>query len=98
MRAVRGVFLLSMVVAVSAMQSPEPPLSEMRLTVHTLLREDIFAGFMSGNMDRFATGRAQHRRAAAVQAGSESQPDGLEGFSRSCTARCWRMKQRRLTK
>ena len=69
MRAVRGVFLLSMVVAVSAMQSPEPPLSEMRLTVHTLLREDIFAGFMSGNMDRFARGERN------IDALLQSRPD-----------------------
>jgi hypothetical protein len=34
-------------------QSPEPPLSDTRLTVHTLLREDIFAGFMSNDMVRF---------------------------------------------
>ena len=69
MRAVRGVFLLSVVVAVSAMQSPEPPLSEMRLTVHTLVREDIFAGFMSGNMDRFARGERN------VDALLQSRPD-----------------------
>ena len=43
--------------AVMAMsQSPEPPLSETRLTVHTLLREDIFAGFMDKDMERFARG------------------------------------------
>jgi hypothetical protein len=38
-------------VAVAA-QSPETLLSDTRLTVHTLLREDIFAGFLNGNMER----------------------------------------------
>ncbi len=28
-------------------QAPEPPVADTRLTVHTLLREDIFAGFRS---------------------------------------------------
>jgi hypothetical protein len=35
-------------------QSPEPPLSETRLTVHTLLREDVFAGFMGNDLVRFS--------------------------------------------
>src|SRR5687767_95654 len=37
-------------------QAPEPPLSDTRLTVHTLVREDIFAGFMGNDMVRFARG------------------------------------------
>ena len=37
-------------------QSPEPPLSDTRLAVHTLVREDIFAGFMANDMVRFARG------------------------------------------
>ncbi len=37
-------------------QSPEPPLSDTRLTVHTLVREDLFAGFMANDMVRFARG------------------------------------------
>lgn len=69
MRTVRGVFLLPVVLAVSAMQLPEPPLSETRLTVHTLVREDIFAGFMSGNMDRFARGERN------IDALLQSRPD-----------------------
>jgi hypothetical protein len=45
-------------VTVAAARTPqtEPPLSDNRLTVHTLLREDIFAGFISDDMDRFARG------------------------------------------
>ena len=37
-----------------AAQSPDPLLSDTRLTVHTLVREDIFAGFRSDNMERLA--------------------------------------------
>ena len=48
-------FLLIAVAAVSA-QSPEPPLADTRLAVHTLVREDIFSGFMANDMTRFARG------------------------------------------
>ena len=48
-----------LVVALSAgvaAQSPDPPLSDTRLTVHTLVREDLFAGFLSNDQTRFARG------------------------------------------
>lgn len=35
-------------------QAPEPPLADTRLTVHTLLREDIFAGWMQNDLIRLA--------------------------------------------
>jgi hypothetical protein len=34
----------------------EPPISDTRLSVHTLVREDIFAGWRSNDMERFARG------------------------------------------
>ena len=37
-------------------QSPEPPLSDSRLSIHTLVREDIFAGWRRNDMERFARG------------------------------------------
>jgi len=37
-------------------QSPDPPISDTRLTVHTLVREDIFAGYRADNMERFERG------------------------------------------
>lgn len=43
-------------VTVAAAQSTQSPLSDSRLTVHTILREDIFAGFMSDEMVRFERG------------------------------------------
>jgi hypothetical protein len=54
MRAFTGALLLCAAVTAVAAQSPEPPIADTRLTVHTLLREDIFAGFLNNNMDRVA--------------------------------------------
>ena len=45
------------VVAISAAvpaQAPEPPLADTRLTAHTLLREDVFAGFLQNDLARLA--------------------------------------------
>jgi hypothetical protein len=54
MRVTQGVILFFALVSVAVAQSPEPPLSDTRLTVHTLLREDAFAGFLENDMVRFA--------------------------------------------
>lgn len=54
----KAIFLLvlgALVTAVAA-QSPESPLSDTRLTIHTLVREDIFAGFLGDDMEQFARG------------------------------------------
>lgn len=40
-------------VAVPA-QAPEPPITDTRLTIHTLVREDIFAGFLQNDLTRLA--------------------------------------------
>jgi tetratricopeptide (TPR) repeat protein len=45
--------LVAITAAVPA-QAPEPPLADTRLTVHTLLREDIFAGFLQNDLARLA--------------------------------------------
>jgi hypothetical protein len=54
MRVMSSLVLLFVAIAGASAQSPEPPLSETRLTVHTLLREDVFAGFMGNDMVRLA--------------------------------------------
>jgi hypothetical protein len=54
MAAFRTGLLVLAAVAMTAAQAPEPPLSDTRLTVHTLLREDVFAGFLANDMNRFA--------------------------------------------
>jgi len=59
-----GVLVLVLATGLAA-QSPEPPLAETRLTVHTLLREDVFAGYLSNDMNRFA--RAERNAAALLE-------------------------------
>lgn len=54
MRVLKGALLAFVAITAAAAQTSDALLSETRLTVHTLLREDIFAGFMSNNMTRFA--------------------------------------------
>ena len=56
MRVPKSLLLVFVMVVAVAAQSPEPPLSDTRLTVHTLLREDIFAGWMAKDMARFERG------------------------------------------
>jgi hypothetical protein len=56
MRVMSILVLLFLVIAGAKAQSPDPPLSDTRLTVHTLVREDLFAGFMANDMVRFARG------------------------------------------
>ena len=56
MRVMSSLVLLLVAIGSAKAQSPEPPLSDTRLTVHTLVREDIFAGFMANDMVRFARG------------------------------------------
>src|SRR5687768_10712733 len=53
MRSLKTALLVSVVVTAAAAQSPDP-LLETRLSVHTLVREDIFAGFRNGNIERLA--------------------------------------------
>ena len=45
---------LALAFSVSAVAADDP-----RLTVHTLVREDIFAGYLNKDMDRFARGEAK---------------------------------------
>ena len=49
---IAGVFCLA--VSAVAAQAPEPPIADARLTVHTLVREDIFAGFLQSDLGRLA--------------------------------------------
>ncbi|MEK6407767.1 MAG: hypothetical protein AABN34_12445 [Acidobacteriota bacterium] len=56
MHAIKKVLLLVVFVTVAVAQTPQTPLSDSRFTVHTLLREDIFAGWMADDMERFSRG------------------------------------------
>ena len=54
MRVVTSLVMLLVAIGSAEAQSPEPPLSDTRIAVHTLVREDVFAGFLSNDMVRFA--------------------------------------------
>ena len=56
MNVIKRTFVLVLLVTAAAAQSPGPSLSDSRLSVNTLLREDIFSGFLAGDMERFARG------------------------------------------
>lgn len=56
MYVIKRMLFVIVLVSVAAAQSIDPPLSDTRLTVHTLLREDIFAGFLADDMERFSRG------------------------------------------
>lgn len=56
MHHIKKILLVVAFVTVAAAQSPQVPLSDNRLTVHTLVREDIFAGFLSDDIERFSRG------------------------------------------
>ena len=51
-------FVVPMILVVSPLsaQEPEPPLEDTRLSIHTLVREDVFAGWREQDMQRFARG------------------------------------------
>ena len=51
-----SILLVAAVCLTTSAQSPEPPLSDTRLSVHTLIREDIFAGIRDGDMKRLEQG------------------------------------------
>jgi tetratricopeptide (TPR) repeat protein len=56
MYGIKKILLVVGLVTVAGAQSAQPPLSDNRFTVHTLVREDIFAGFLFDDMERFARG------------------------------------------
>jgi tetratricopeptide (TPR) repeat protein len=56
-------------------QAPEPPLADTRLTVHTLLREDIFAGFLQNDLTRLA--RAEKNADALLASRPAERPSVL---------------------
>jgi hypothetical protein len=64
----KSVLLLVFVTAAFA-QSPQSPLSDSRISVNTLLREDIFAGFLADDMERFSRGEKN------IQLLLEQRPD-----------------------
>lgn len=56
MYALKKSLLLIAFVSVAAAQSPQTPLSDSRISVNTLLREDLFSGFLADDMERLSRG------------------------------------------
>jgi tetratricopeptide (TPR) repeat protein len=56
MYRISKILIVGLFVTVAAAQSPISPLSDTRIRVSTLLREDMFAGFMADDMESFARG------------------------------------------
>jgi hypothetical protein len=54
LKASRVLVLLIVFSMAAVAQAPEPPLDDTRLTVHTLVREDVFAGFLRNDAPRLA--------------------------------------------
>jgi hypothetical protein len=54
MRLLKSALLLLVIVTSTGAQAPDALLSDTRLSVHTLVREDIFAGFRNDNVERLA--------------------------------------------
>jgi hypothetical protein len=57
---------VAVVSSVVPAQAPEPPIQDTRLTVHTLVREDLFAGFLQNDVTRLA--RAEKNLALLLDA------------------------------
>ncbi|HXG91100.1 MAG TPA: hypothetical protein VNN73_01870 [Blastocatellia bacterium] len=69
MKAIKLGLIAAFLVAVAMAQTQEPPLADTRLSIHTLVREDIFAGFLADDMERFARGEKN------IQILLEKRPD-----------------------
>ena len=73
----RTLLIAAVFVAISSAvpaQAPEPPIADTRLTIHTLVREDIFAGFLQNDLVRLA--RAEKN----IELLLASRPDARPGL------------------
>jgi hypothetical protein len=56
MRKISKILIVALFATIAMAQSTKSPLSDTRIPVSTLLREDIFAGFLANDMERFSKG------------------------------------------
>jgi hypothetical protein len=68
MRTLKIILLAAILATIALAQKVTPPLEDTRLTVHTLLREDIFAGFLENDLTRLSRGEKN------IEALLESRP------------------------
>jgi len=62
-------------------QAPEPPVEEARLTVHTLVREDLFAGFLQNDVTRLARGEKNLARLLAARPAERASIVAWQGMA-----------------
>jgi tetratricopeptide (TPR) repeat protein len=67
---VLGVFAAMSAAALA--QAPEPPIADTRLSVHTLVREDVFAGFLQNDMNRLARAERNLERLLSSRPGDRA--------------------------
>jgi tetratricopeptide (TPR) repeat protein len=75
MNATVKLFLAATLVTVASAQSIEPPLSDTRLSVHTLVREDVFAGFLADDVERL--GKAEKNLEILMEKRPAGKPHAL---------------------
>lgn len=56
MYVIKRSLLLFVLVTAAVAQSPQSPLADSRISVNTLLREDLFSGFLADDMERLSRG------------------------------------------
>ncbi len=67
--------LATLLAGVAVAETPDPPIENTRLRVSTLVREDIFAGWMDNDMERFA--RAENNLERLLELRPKSKPEIL---------------------
>jgi hypothetical protein len=75
-------FLTLLAAAAAMSQNSNARKFDSRLTVHTLLREDLFAGFISDNMDRFTQGEKNLELLLAERPGERAELLAWKGGAR----------------
>lgn len=68
MRTLKIILLAAILTTIALAQKITPPLEDTRLSIHTLLREDIFAGFLENDLTRLSRGEKN------IEALLESRP------------------------
>ena len=56
MRTIKIIVLAAMLATIAVAYTSDIPLNDTRLSIHTLVREDIFAGFLQNDLERLTRG------------------------------------------
>jgi tetratricopeptide (TPR) repeat protein len=75
MRTLKIVILAALLTTVALASVFDIPLNDTRLTIHTLVREDIFAGFLQNDLDRLS--RAEKNIEVLLESRPKERPELL---------------------